>query len=157
VLRCLWILLAAGCLAPRFSQEGPLLRHAAGEFAVPDLSAAGWERVQVENADIAFRHPHEGTIAVRSRCGVSDPLSLEWRSRELYLGIAAERRSGRETEVSGFPAYEIVASVDGVWIRTIVLWTGSCLVDLALARRDSGEASDAFESFVAGFRSEGSP
>jgi hypothetical protein len=143
-------------MAPRFLQDGQMLRHPAGEFAVLDLSGVGWERVQVENADIAFRHPREGTIAVRSRCGLSDPLSLEWRSRELYVGVGAERLSQRSLEVNGFPAYEIVARVGEVWIRTIVLWTGSCLVDLALARNDGVAESETFESFVAGFRAEGS-
>jgi hypothetical protein len=156
-LRGLWILLAAGCMAPRFLQDGQMLRHPAGEFAVPDLSDAGWERVGVENADLAFRHPREGTIAVRARCGLSDPLSLEWRSRELYVGVDAERLSQRQIEVNGFPAYEIVARIDEVWIRTIVLWTGSCLVDLALARNEGAAESETFESFVAGFRSAGSP
>ena len=98
-LRGLWILLAAGCMAPRFLQDGQMLRHPAGEFAVPDLSDAGWERVGVENADLAFRHPREGTIAVRARCGLSDPLSLEWRSRELYVGVDAERLSQRQAGV----------------------------------------------------------
>jgi hypothetical protein len=151
------VLVTAGCVAPRFLQEGPLLRYEAGEFAVPDLSRSGWERVEVEGADVAFRHPSEGTIAVHSTCGLSEPLSLKWRSRELYLGVDAERRSQRPLEVNGLPAWEIVASVDGVWIRTILIWTGSCLVDLALARRESAEESEAFEGFVAGFRSEGSP
>jgi hypothetical protein len=143
--------LVLACASSPLAPEGDRLRHAAGEFTLPDLAREGWQRVRVRDADAAFRHSSGATIAVRSRCPVEPPVSLEWRARELYHGTPAERREERSLEVNGLPAYEILASVDGLRLHTVVVWSGSCLVDLALATRDSaGEAS--FAAFVAGFR-----
>ena len=128
------------------------LRHASGVFAVPDLGERGWTRVSVPGADFAFRDPDGAVIAVRSRCRVRDPLSLEWRARELFVGVKVDRREQRAIEVDGVPGYEIVAHVDDLELRTVVLWANGCLVDLALARPRPAEPDPSFQAFVSGFR-----
>lgn len=119
---------------------------------MPDLSRSGWERVGVDEADLAFRDASGQTIAVRASCDHKAPRSLEWAARSRFLGAGLEIERPRRRLVSGQSAVEVAARGEGLRVRTVLIWTGRCLVELAYAAPAQGPNAEPFEDFVAGFR-----
>jgi hypothetical protein len=145
------LVLAAGCLSTAFAPREGALWHRSGEFAVPDLTLDGWERVRLDEADVAFRGGSEEVIAVRAACGdrSEDPLR---RHRDLWLGI--ERSDFRWTprSVGEHEALEATARANGVAVRTVVIRAPGCLIDVVHARPEGSPDSGALERFLAGMR-----
>ncbi len=132
-----------------------MLWHPTGSFAVPDLASGAasgsWRRVQLDGAEVAFRSRRSGVIAVRARCE-AERESSEVESRHLWLGIERGPAERRPITVAGAPAVETIATSEGVRVRTIVIETGSCTLDLAHAISETASPSGAFDEFVRGVR-----
>ena len=132
-----------------------MLWHPTGRFAVPDLASGAasgsWQRVDLDGAEVAFRSRRSGVIAVRARCE-SERGSPDVESRHLWLGIERGPAERRPITIAGAPAVETVATSEGVRVRTIVVETGSCTLDLAHAVSETATPNGAFDEFVRGVR-----
>jgi len=139
-------LLVAGCVSSPyqpFDGNDGLLRHPLHPVAVPDLTAQGWEPVEFDEADLAFRKRGSGMIAVRSRCG-SGSRPLVWETRDLWLGIPRQDLVSRELRVHGFPARETRAESQGLRVRTLSVQAERCTLDIAhVALPLAADGSDA--------------
>jgi hypothetical protein len=136
-----------GCATPAYISRGGLLWHPRYPLAVPDLSFAGWERVTLDETDLAFRKKDSGVIAVRARCPAEDQ-PLRWESRDLWLGIPRRSETHRRLEVDGRPAVATTAQSDGLAIRTAVVRTEDCALDLAHVAPTGDATADVFERFL---------
>jgi hypothetical protein len=117
---------------------------------------AGWERFELEGADVAFRQGGTETMSLQARCGrpVASPQIM---ARHLMIGIPERtlRQSG-PYPVGGRSGWmqTFDARVDGrmVRIQTVTLVTAACAYDfLVVAAGDSEPAQRAFEAWVEGF------
>lgn len=153
----LWAWVA--CTSTAFVREGGLLRHAEPPIAIPDLSAEGWRRIDVGEADLAFRKPNEGVIAIRLRCPSSEPeVPLRWEARHLWLGIEREDFKQETLRVDGHPAVEMSALQGNSLIRTVVVRVGACSLDLVqVAPIQSEEARNRFDRLLTELRTEPGP
>lgn len=139
-----------GCASVAFVPRGGLLWHPRHAVAVPDLSSSGWERVKVEGADLAFRRNGSGVIAVRVRCPPPDAdVPLRWEGRELWLGIPRGDMERFHLDVDGFEGINMTAQSDDLYLRTLVVRTEECSLDIAQAALEPREAHRVFESFIA--------
>jgi hypothetical protein len=129
-------------------------------FRLPE-PPAGWRRINVDDASLAFRDdPHGASILLNARClsaddrtplvALTNHLLIGATERE-YLSQAAEPFDGREALHT-----RVKAKWDGVpmLIDVYVLSKDGCVYDFVYlappAEGESGQA--AFESFVRGFR-----
>lgn len=148
----------SACVAASYVSRDGMLWHPRHPLAVPDLAASGWRRVEVEGADLAFQKDRSGVIAVRVRCsGRRRP--LPWESRELWLGIPRSMVRRRSMEVAGRPAVETIAQSGGLQIRTVVVKSEGCAVDLAhVVPPDSiSDSGSVFDEFLVRTRLSGAP
>ncbi len=150
-----WVALLAstGCTTTAFVQSGDLLWHPVRPVAVPDLSLAGWDRVEVEDADLAFSKPDAGVIAVRVRCpSPEEGVPLRWEGRQLWLGIPHGEVERFHLDVDGYEGVSMSAESDGLYLRTLTVRAERCSLDVLLvAPLDSG-GDLLFEGFVAGLK-----
>lgn len=133
-----------------------VFRHNTRGFVVPDLRLESWDRVQIEGADLAFRDPVEGVIALRVRCG-RDEVRLERERRDFWLGIPRHGTERRTRQVAGWPALETLAHSDGLIIHTVVFSTRDCVVDVAHVAPNRDLPSGALERFLARFAAPEAP
>jgi hypothetical protein len=117
---------------------------------------AGWERFELEGADLAFRQRGSETMSLQARCGrpVASPQIM---ARHLMIGIPERtlRQAGpyRVADRSGW-MQTFDARVEGrtVRIQTVTLVTPACAYDfLVVAAGDPEPAHRAFEAWVEGF------
>ncbi len=149
VLCCLG-LLVSGCAVTWLAPTEGLIWHHSRSFAVPDLGAEGWERVGVEDADVAFQSVR-GVIAIRAECdGAKGP--PHGRARDLWLGIERTELERSERSVGSYPAYETLARAKDVMVRTIVFRTPRCWVDVAHVAPIERDDPQVLDQFVARIR-----
>jgi hypothetical protein len=148
--------LAGGCGAATFVARDGMFRHRTRGFAVPDLTLESWDRVRIKGADLAFRDPIEGVIALRVRCD-RDAVRLESESRDFWLGIPRSGTQRRTREVAGWPAFETRAQSDGRTVHTVVIGAGECVVDVAHVAPAEALPSETLERFLDRFRRPGEP
>ncbi|MCC6558228.1 MAG: hypothetical protein IT372_35235 [Polyangiaceae bacterium] len=146
----------AGCGAPAF--DGTVYRGPEIAFRVP-AAPAGWERLEVSDAAIAYRDAEHGaTIAVNGRCRQEDDVPLSALTQHLFLRFT--EREVTKQEIVPFDGREAIhtvlsAKLDGVPKRfdVWVLKKDGCVYDLLFiadpARFDAG--APAFERMVRGF------
>jgi hypothetical protein len=147
----------AGCGAPSF--DGTIYRGEDVAFQIPP-APAGWERLPVSDAAVAYRDAANGaTIAVSGRCGGGeDDVPLAALTNHLFLSFT--EREVLKQEVVPFDGREAMHSVlsaklDGVPKRfdVWVMKKDGCVYDLLFiadpARFDAGYP--AFEKLVRGF------
>jgi hypothetical protein len=121
---------------------------------------AGWQRVPIENAALAYRDEGDGgTVVVNGRCGVDgEDVPLESLTQHLFLRFTD--REVLEQQVFPFDRREamrtvIRAKLDGVPMKFAVwvLKKDGCVYDLAYmaspARFDRGAPE--FDRFARGF------
>jgi hypothetical protein len=113
-------------------------------------------------ADLAYENPETGgIISLNSLCRKYTEGDLETLTNNLVRGIQKKQIiHRREAEVAGVKALDTLFSgeVDKVFlhIRTVVLAKDDCTYDfiyVAIPSRE-GSAGQAFESFLASFRTE---
>jgi len=143
------VLLLSGCISAAYLPRDGLLWEPESRVAVPDLSRSGWERVDIDGADLAFEHPEHGVIAVRVRSDMEDR-PLLWESRSLWLGVPRDGGAREEVTVHGRTAVKMSARSQGLWLRTLVIEIEpGCLLDIAHATREQ-DTRGVFDVFVAG-------
>jgi hypothetical protein len=117
---------------------------------------AGWERFDLEGADLAFRQDKSETMSLQARCGrpVTSPQIM---ARHLMIGIPERTlRQAGPVLVAGRSGWTQTfdARLEGrtVRIQTVTLVTSNCAYDLMLvAAGDPDPALRAFEAWVEGF------
>jgi hypothetical protein len=150
---CAWAILVVGCAAPSVVSREGMLWHRTHHFAVPDLALEGWIPARIEEADLAFRKPGEGVIAVRSECGGSHR-SAQSRTRSLWHRVPREAAQLQERRVGPFEALEVTARSEGTIVRTVVLRTDGCAIELIHVAPEGSPPSPTFDAFVQGLRAE---
>lgn len=150
--------LLAGCGAGRFV-NGAYLDEAKGfRVALPP----GWERIQVEGADLALRAPGgEVTLAVAASCPPAEEAEPPILTRHLLFGLR-HRELLRQAPVSLDGATGLKtrlrarAGAGGapVLVEAVVVRRGDCLYDLlAVARPEAAEGGAAgFETLLRGWQ-----
>ncbi len=120
---------------------------------------AGFERVEVEDNDLAFFNRHLGTITINSTCSEYEDVPQDALLNHLLFGT--RERNFRVDEVltlDGRGAKHVVVDVelDGVplTLEIYLVKKDGCVYDLShvSARSAPAEGQHAFRSFVAGFR-----
>ncbi len=117
---------------------------------------SGWERFDLEGADLAFRRSGTETISLQARCGrpVTSPQIM---ARHLMIGIPERTlRQAGPYLVGGRSGWTQTfdARVDGrtVRIQTVTLVTTACAYDfLVVAAGDPEPAQRTFQAWVEGF------
>lgn len=117
---------------------------------------AGWERFDLEDADLAFRQDGLGTMSLQARCGrpVASPQIM---AQHLMIGIPERTlRQAGPYQVAGRSGWTQTfdARVEGkmVRIQTVTLVTAACAYDfLVVAAGDPEPAQRAFEAWVESF------
>ena len=150
---CLGGISAAGCLAPRYQERGDLLWHPEQALAIPNLSRQGWERVSVDDADVAFTRPGSGVIAARVRCPApKGDVPLRWEGRELWLGVARGDMERFHFDLDGYEAVNMSAPADGLHLRTLTVRTETCSLDVVQVAPLPSDHHREFEDFLRGVR-----
>jgi predicted Zn-dependent protease len=150
---CAWGVLVVGCAAPSVVSREGMLWHRTHHFAVPDLAAEGWTPAHVDEADLAFRKAGEGVIAVRSECGDSRRSALSL-TRSLWHRVPRESAELQERQVGSFEAVELTAQSEGTIVRTVVLRTDGCAIELIHVAPAGSPPSPTFDAFLEGLRAE---
>ena len=125
-------LLLTGCGGGRFL-NGAYLDEAKGfRVALPQ----GWERVQVEGADLALRPPGGGaTLAVAASCPPAEEGEAAVLARHLFFGLRQRELLRQEpVNVDGTVGLQTLlsATLNGapVLVQSVVIRRGKCLYDL---------------------------
>jgi hypothetical protein len=150
--------LGSGCAASG-SFDGSVFRDKDVAYQVSPVPA-GWHRVEVQGANLAFRdEAHEASILVNSRCA-SDDRDAPLTSLTEHLIIGTTDRAIASEETIPFDGREarhsvLRAKLDGVPMTydIFVLKKDGCVFDLVFvappARADAGMPG--FDRFVRGF------
>lgn len=96
--------LVGGACAPTLLAVDGRFVHRERGFSVA-APGAGWSRVSLEGADLAFRGPRGTAMSLASRCGT--PLAApRVLARHLVIGVEGRRALGGESvEVGGWPGW----------------------------------------------------
>ena len=154
-----WVLVALlslACVTPPYLSRNGRLWHPRQPVGVPDLSERGWQRVGVDGADLAFRREGDGVIAVRVRCPAPDgQVPLRWEARRLWLGVPRDEIERQPLDVDGYPGVHISSSSRELHLRTLVVRTEACSLDVAQVAPLASPHAAVFEEFVSGIRLRG--
>jgi len=159
--RLRWLLLAGvlaltafGC-GGRTSFDGTRFEKESAAYRIGRLPPT-WERVKVDNQDLAFAHKGEGTIAVHSLCEAYDDLPHAALLNHLLFGFT-HRRYVLEEEVvlDGRGALHAIvdAELDGVpvQVEVYILTRNGCVFDLLYVSGLGAPARVEFEQFARAF------
>lgn len=153
-------LAACGGGKTRGSFDGNVYRNGPIAFKLPD-PPAGWRRVEVDDASLAFRDDaHAASVLLNARClSADDRTPLVALTNHLLIGATEREYISQETEpFDGREALhtKLKAKWDGVpmLIDIYVLSKDGCVYDFVYFGSPGGfqSGAPAFESFVRGFR-----
>jgi hypothetical protein len=151
-LSCILLLALPAC-ATIYVARADMLWHPDHPVGIPDLTTAGWQRVDIDGADVAFQRNGSGVIAVRVRCPApDDDVPLRWEARGLWLGVPRGDMERFYMDVDGYEGVSISAPHGDVMLRTLVVRTEACSLDVAQLAADPVEGVRVFEQFVAGVK-----
>jgi hypothetical protein len=154
-VRPLWLAAFAACATTAMVPADGWLNHRRHGFAVADLALEGWQRIDVEEADVAFTRPGQGVIALRSSCGKHAPAPAA-STRALWHGIERDGASPQRRRVGEREALEFSLDRDGLRVRTLALRTADCALDFVqVAPPDADPA--VLDRFAAGLRESAAP
>ncbi|MCG3172738.1 MAG: hypothetical protein GMKNLPBB_00893 [Myxococcota bacterium] len=146
----------AAC-AHRPSFEDNVYRDGRVAYRVGPLGE-GWERVGIEDGQLAFRHAQGGGILAQATCDGMDDVSLDVLTNHLLFGVEERKELARQTlTLDGRAALrtQVSGMVDGVpvLLDLVVLKKDGCTYDMHLVAgdRDFPLRRPDFERFVAGF------
>ena len=143
----------AGCLTPAYVPAEGMLWHPSQRVGFPDLSREGWTRTSAKDADLAFRRPGAGVFAVRVRCPApDDDIPLRWESRGLWLGVPRDRVERRRAVVDGIEGVTMHGVLGDLALRTLVVRTQECSVDVAQVAPDGADGEVLFDAFISRVR-----
>ncbi len=112
-----------------------------------DPALEGWSPVEVSGAELAFSKNGEGVIALRVHCPTGER-TLRNASRDLWLGIPRQGLEVRDIEVQGRPAVETRATANGTEVRTVVVGSNGCIVQVAHALPSPHPETEVLERFL---------
>jgi hypothetical protein len=144
----------AACASVRF--DGSLLQKPQVAYRVGRLEP-GWQRVHVEDNDLAFYRPGHGSIAVNATCkGYEDVPQAALVNHLLFGTTRREYVLDEEVTLDGRGARHTVveAELDGVPMRTEIylLTRAGCVFDLSYVSDRQARARAEFARFVRAFR-----
>ena len=151
--------LATACGAARPAFDGATFRQGGVAFRVPK-TPAGWTRVNVTDAALAFRdEAHDASALVNARCGEKDgDAPLVALTNQLVMGTTERTQSQEETlPFDGREARHtrMTAKLDGVLrdFDIFVLKKDGCVYDFVYvsAPEQAAAGTPEFEGFVKGF------
>ena len=154
------VLAACGGGKSTGSFDGNVYRNGPIAFQLPD-PPAGWRRVQVDDASLAFRDDaHAASVLLNARClSADDRTPLVALTNHLLIGATEREYISQEAEpFDGREALhtKLKAKWDGVpmLIDVYVLSKDGCVYDFVYFGSPGGfeKGAPAFESFVRGFR-----
>lgn len=153
---CLLGLLALGACAAHF--DGSVLRKRDVAYRIGTLDA-GFQRVHIEDNDLAFYKPGAGSIAVNASCRDHEDVPPSALVNHLLFGTTRRAfLTDEEVTLDGRGARHVVvdAELDGVPVRLdiYVLTRAHCVFDLSYVSGRSAPAQAEFAAFVRGFRIE---
>jgi hypothetical protein len=121
--------------------------------------AGGWQRIDVDDNDLAFHHQGLGTISINSTCANYDDVPQEALMNHLLFGMRGRVYRTEEMDtLDGRGAWHVVveAELDGVplVLEVYLVHKDGCVYDLcrisAPAAFDAGRPD--FERFARGFK-----
>ena len=136
-------LLLAGCGGGRFLNGAYLDETKGFRVVIPP----GWERVQVEGADLALRQPGSRvTVAVAASCPPAEEAEPAVLTRHLLFGLRHRELIRQEpVSVDGATGLKtlLLAKTGGtsVLVQAVVVRRGNCLYDLLAVARPEAEAA----------------
>ncbi len=151
--------LATACGASRPAFDGTVFHHGAVAFRVPAVPA-GWTRLQVPDAALAFRdEAHDASVLVNARCGEKDgDAPLVALTNQLVMGTTERAHTLEETvPFDGREARHtrMTAKLDGVArdFDIFVMKKDGCVYDFVYVSAPEHAVAGApdFEGFVKGF------
>lgn len=126
------------------------LRHPEWTVSLADAAALGpgWERIEVEGAELAYRGPDGAVMSYLRECGSARERSPRLEARQLLLGLEArDVREEGALELAGAPAWrQRVAARDedrAAYLTTVTRVAGACREDFVLATPEPSEAAAA--------------
>jgi hypothetical protein len=148
--------LAGGACAPALvAVDGRFVHRERGfSVAVPE---AGWSRVPLEGAELAFRGPGGAAMSLAARCGIplAPPRTL---ARHLVIGLEGRRSLGGESvEVGGWPGwrerFEFAGGGEPHRLDALTVVAGGCVYDWLLLSPSppDPELEGAFERWWSSF------
>ena len=141
------------CTTPMYRISDGMRWHPSQRVGVPDLEAEGWRRTSAQDADLAFYRPGAGIFAVRVRCPApDDEVPLRWESRGLWLGVPRERVERRPAVVDGFDGMTMHGQLGELALRTLVVRTETCSLDIAQVAPSGADGEVLFDAFIARVR-----
>lgn len=137
--------------------DGRVLTKEGTRYRIGELST-DWDRLSLDDNDLAFHSPGKGTIGVNATCGNYDDVPPQALMNHLFFGttsraylvdeeVTLDRRGARHVVLQ--------ADLDGVPIEVEVFLVvnNGCVYDLSQTRRQGAPEAVAqeFARFVAGF------
>jgi hypothetical protein len=145
----------SGCGGSSFAQgvyDDGTVRYRVGSIG------SDWERVQVDENDLAWTHGSLGTISVNSTCSEYEDVPEQALMNHLLFGMRERKFQVEETvTLDGRGALHTVVELelDGVplTLEILVLKKDGCVYDLSLiaSRASFQQARPVFASLVRGF------
>jgi hypothetical protein len=120
---------------------------------------SGWQRLEVEGGDVAYKHRDGGTIYANRMCKDVEDVSLDVLTNHLFFDMEIDREVQRE-EITlagrGALRTHVLAELDGVPVElvVVVMKKDGCTYDMALvADRNTFEAREPdFNRFLETFQ-----
>jgi hypothetical protein len=148
--------LAVGC-GGSVHFDGRVLEKEGTRYRIGELSA-DWERLDLDDNDLAFHSPGKGTIGVNASCGDYDDVPPQALMNHLFFGTSARRYLvDEEVTLDGRGARHVLlqADLDGapIEVEVFLVVRSGCVYDLSEVRRQgpSEPLRQEFARFVAGF------
>lgn len=162
VVGALWLLLQAPACASDLQLAEGRFEHAGRGYSLRDPRAlapeAGWRRVELEGAALAFRGPGGAALALVTRCGDASRADARTLSRHLLFALEerrVEEEGPVETGTGGAYRRVVRARADGspVRLETLTRVAGGCTFDWLLVTPGApGAAGALFERWWRSFR-----
>lgn len=137
--------------------DGRVLTKEDTRYRIGELSR-DWERVELDDNDLAFHSPGKGTIGVNATCDDFDDVPPQALMNHLFFGTTSRRHVvDEEVTLDGRGARHVVlqADLDGapIELEVYLLVNRGCVYDLSQVRRQGAppEVAEQFARFVSGF------
>lgn len=157
-LVALWALSSLfACAGATF--QGSTFKNGLTQYRIGELSA-DWRRIDVGDANLAFRHREGGTLLANSMCGADhiEDVPLDVLTNQLLFGVEERREIERkELTLDDRAALRthLVGSLDGVPVELdlVVIKKDGCTYDFQLITGPAEYAArrPEFEAFFLGF------
>lgn len=119
---------------------------------------SGWQKLDVENGDVAYKHRDGGTIYANRMCQDVEDVSLDVLTNHLFFDMQIDEELERETFTLGGRGAlrtRVLAELDGVPVEleVVVMKKDGCTYDMALVadRAEFEQRKPDFDRFLQSF------